>query len=118
MTSTSLPLRDDRHFSADLHDDGDAEVLVLRGELDLGGVGTLEDVTRSMDPSRVIVIDAYELSFIDSMGLGALARLLNRLGAEVSVVGASTLQKLLCSASPPPGPPSRLKRVGTEPRAT
>ena len=48
-----------------------------------------------MDPFRVVVIDAYELTFIDSVGLGALARRVHLPGAEVSVVGASKLHKFL-----------------------
>lgn len=63
-------------FSADL-DAQDPGVLKLSGELDIAVVDTFLHQAQAAlaEADRVLVIDAADVSFIDSTGLGALVRL-------------------------------------------
>jgi anti-anti-sigma factor len=62
---------------------GNAQVVALRGELDLANAGTAEGEleTALADGSRVVV-DMRALEFIDSTGIALLVASLNRAGAD------------------------------------
>jgi anti-anti-sigma factor len=55
--------------------DGGGATVVLSGELDLAGVGALDDALRAArDDGGPLTIDLSDLGFIDSSGLGVLVR--------------------------------------------
>lgn len=70
-------------LSIDSRRDGDAVLIVLRGELDLASAPELERELREVEassPSR-IAIDLRGLGFMDSTGLQALLRARERAGS-------------------------------------
>jgi anti-sigma B factor antagonist len=64
------------HFRVDAHDDGDARVVAVSGELDLAAASSLEEeLGRALTSgSSPIVVDLEQLDFIDSTGLSVLVR--------------------------------------------
>jgi anti-sigma B factor antagonist len=67
---------DERHLRIESGRDGDTHVIALHGELDLASTPALDrELSRvgSTDAS-MIVVDLSGLSFLDSVGLGALLK--------------------------------------------
>jgi anti-sigma B factor antagonist len=64
------------HFRVEAHEQEQAYVLAVSGELDLAAASSLEDeLDRALGSgSELIVIDLKELEFIDSTGLSVLVR--------------------------------------------
>lgn len=60
------------HFSISIRREGDADVVALRGELDIVGAGTLHDCLARLG-AHDVVIDLRRLSFVDAAGMSALA---------------------------------------------
>src|SRR3954454_13184458 len=80
--------------------DGDVAFVRLRGELDLAGVGELDDLVEHVAARRArrVVVDLSELRFIDSTGLRRLMSVHERLAASSEVVfvpGPEAVQRLL-----------------------
>lgn len=69
-------------FSVERNDGPDGLVVTLRGELDLSGVPVVEEATREVPAGGRLVIEARELSFMDSSGLRTLMNLDLRARAE------------------------------------
>ncbi|NYI93914.1 anti-anti-sigma factor [Streptomonospora nanhaiensis] len=69
------------HLDVGIQDRDGTTVMRLKGEFDLAGVDRFEQTagTAEIVYGPVMVVDLSELSFIDSVGLGALARLHRRL---------------------------------------
>jgi anti-sigma B factor antagonist len=60
-----------------------AVTLALEGELDLATVGTLRACLDEVDAGfRTVVLDLAKLTFLDSSGIGLLARTRARFGPE------------------------------------
>lgn len=71
-----VPARDVReswfgHFSISIGRDGDADVVALRGELDIVGAAPLHDCLARL-AGHDVVVDLRRLSFIDAAGMSAL----------------------------------------------
>lgn len=60
--------------------DGRCAVLALAGELDVNGAADLRERLGRMIPDGPVVVDLRQVSFIDSMGLGALIAAQQRSG--------------------------------------
>ena len=79
---------------------GEAAVLVVSGELDLGTVGILRDRLRSQEAQgAIVVLDLRQLQFIDSSGLSLVVSEQHRAQTEgyrlaVAVGGAASVQRL------------------------
>ena len=79
---------------------GEAAVLVVSGELDLGTVGILRDRLRSEEAqAAIVVLDLRQLQFIDSSGLSLVVSEQQRARTEgyrlaVAVGGAASVQRL------------------------
>ena len=71
-------------------DDGDPIVVAMAGEFDLANVETLRSHLRGIEPSRAVVLDLAETSYIDSTVLGVLAELY-REGIRFSVRNAQPM---------------------------
>ena len=65
--------------------DGGAPHIVLEGEIDLAARGALEDAFGVALPGSCLVVDFTNVTFIDSTGIGAIARAV-RANTAVSVV--------------------------------
>lgn len=62
-------------FTVNITSEGEATVLSLVGEFDLGGVSTFADAMAVVDPSaQRVVIDLSGLTFVGSTGLGCFVR--------------------------------------------
>lgn len=88
VARVSTDAGDVAEFSVVVERTQDESVLVLAGELDVGGATILrESVVRALEgsPSRV-VFDVAELTFIDSSGLGVLASTVRRLSPAGQIV--------------------------------
>ena len=59
-------------FQHEQHREGDAIVIVIRGELDMASAPAALDLLTSAIREGDVVIDASELSFIDSSGIRSL----------------------------------------------
>jgi anti-sigma B factor antagonist len=70
--------------SFDETEEGDAAVLVVRGEVDLSSAPQLRQRLLGLATGgpRTVVVDLTGVSFIDSTGLGVLVSALKRLRAE------------------------------------
>jgi anti-sigma B factor antagonist len=60
---------------------GDAHIVRLSGELDVGSADDLTERLAEIGGSNVVV-DLADLSFMDSSGIGALIRAKNRMAAD------------------------------------
>ncbi len=70
-------------FSVDLRQVRDVHVVTLAGELDLATGQGLPDVLADV-AGPTVVVDLASLTFIDSSGIGALARARQRISARGS----------------------------------
>ena len=59
------------HFSISIGREGDADVVALRGELDIAGTGPLHECLARL-AGRDVVVDVRRLSFIDAGGMSVL----------------------------------------------
>jgi anti-anti-sigma factor len=81
--------------------DGDAELVAVRGELDLASGPELESALDAIvaGRTRIVVVDLRRLEFMDSTGLSIIVRAHQRLardGCELGLVrGSSQVQRLL-----------------------
>jgi len=88
-------------FEVETWPDGARVILALRGELDIASVASVQEALDELTAAgwTSIVLDARELTFIDSMGLSLLLRAdrtARRTGGAFSVVGGSAaLERLL-----------------------
>lgn len=84
----------------DVQGDGGRHTLLLRGELDMAGVPSLEAAIDRVcaDGTRSVTVDLRELSFIDSTGLAAIVHisgLCGKHGYGFGIVpGPSAVQRL------------------------
>lgn len=70
-------------FKVNTTSEGDVTVLALVGEFDLSGLSTFDEALAAVDPAVAqVVMDLSELTFVDSTGLGCLARSHNALEAR------------------------------------
>jgi anti-sigma B factor antagonist len=70
----------------------DFSVLGLVGELDSSNVCGLRQALAELPTSKRVILDLSELSFVDSIGLGAIigcAKKLRQVGGEMTLAGAS-----------------------------
>lgn len=88
-------------FQVEVRREADAELITIRGELDLASGPQLQAALERVSPedTRVVVIDLRELEFMDSTGLSIIVRAHQRLagtGCELGLVRGSTqVQRLL-----------------------
>jgi len=74
----------DQLLTIDVHNEQGAVTLVLSGELDMASAGTLRACLETLDQgARRVVLDLSGVTFIDSSGLGLLARTRERFGPEL-----------------------------------
>ena len=62
--------------------------IALRGELDVAGVPVIEDLLARALPVRKVVVDCFELRFIDAAGITVLLRAVSAGATVVRVHGA------------------------------
>jgi anti-sigma B factor antagonist len=88
-------------FRVDVRTEGQAAVIVVRGELDLASSPALEEQLEQLwgSETKLLVIDLRELEFMDSTGLSIIVNAHQRLaedGRELSLVrGPQQVQRLL-----------------------
>lgn len=88
-------------FRVEVRSEGQAAIIVVRGELDLATSPELEDRLRNLCDSgnAQVVIDLRELEFMDSTGLSIIVKAHQRLtetGRRLSIVrGSQQVQRLL-----------------------
>ncbi|MFD0774475.1 STAS domain-containing protein [Streptomonospora algeriensis] len=88
------------HLDLGISDRDGCTVMRLRGELDLASVDRFEQTagTAEIVYGPRMIVDLTELSFIDSVGLGALARLHRRLirtgGAFTVIVPPGKIERI------------------------
>ncbi len=88
-------------FRVQVHDDGDATVLAVSGELDLASSPALEDALEQVHASdcSLVIMDLRELEFMDSTGLSVLIKAQQRAlqaGRRFGLVkGGTQVQRLL-----------------------
>ncbi len=71
-----MPEESEKVLSFEIERDGDAAVVKCHGRLVLGTCDELyRDVKHLLPQTKMLVIDLAELTYVDSMGLGTLARL-------------------------------------------
>ena len=89
------------NFRVDLHDEQQAAVIEVRGELDLASSPALEQELESgpVTSASLVIVDLRELEFMDSTGLSVLVRAHQRAveqGQRFGVVrGPQQVQRLL-----------------------
>ncbi len=70
-------------LSIEVQPDTTAVTLALEGELDLATIGTLRACLDELDRGfRTVILDLRRLTFLDSSGIGLLARTRARFGPE------------------------------------
>lgn len=82
------------HFTVAVEGDGPTRLVRLRGECDMASAPALQETLQSLRPPdvTVVVVDASELDFLDSAGLGVLAASYKRLqedGGEFRISDAT-----------------------------
>jgi anti-anti-sigma factor len=88
-------------FRVEVRSEGQAAIVVVRGELDLATSPQLEEKLRKLleTGSEPLVIDLRELEFMDSTGLSIIVKAHQRLsetGRRLSIVrGSQQVQRLL-----------------------
>jgi anti-sigma B factor antagonist len=88
-------------FRVDVRTEGNAAVIVVRGELDLASSPALEEQLEQLRGSetKLLVLDLRELEFMDSTGLSIIVNAHQRLaedGRELTLVrGPQQVQRLL-----------------------
>jgi anti-sigma B factor antagonist len=88
-------------FQVEARRDGDAELITIRGELDLASGPQLQEALDRISPeeTEVVIIDLRGLEFMDSTGLSIIVRAHQRLaaeGCELGLVrGSPQVQRLL-----------------------
>jgi anti-sigma B factor antagonist len=71
-----MPEESEKVLSFEIKRDGDAILVTCHGRLVAGTSEELyQEVKRLLPEAKVVVIDLAELTYVDSMGLGALVRL-------------------------------------------
>jgi anti-sigma B factor antagonist len=71
-----MPEESEKVLSFEIKRDGDAALVNCHGRLVAGTSEELyQEVKRLLPETNVVVIDLAELTYVDSMGLGALVRL-------------------------------------------
>ena len=103
-----------RDFNVDVTREGEAELIAIRGELDLASGPALESELERISPAqtRLVVVDLRELEFMDSTGLSIIVRAHQRLAEDACelclVRGTPQVQRLLDLT----GVADRLRLVG------
>jgi anti-sigma B factor antagonist len=88
-------------FRVDVRTEGNAAVIVVRGELDLASSPALEEQLEQLwgSETKLLVLDLRELEFMDSTGLSIIVNAHQRLsedGRELTLVrGPQQVQRLL-----------------------
>jgi anti-sigma B factor antagonist len=88
-------------FRVDVRTEGQAAVIVVRGELDLASSPALEEQLEQLwaSETKLLVLDLRELEFMDSTGLSIIVNAHQRLaedGRELTLVrGPQQVQRLL-----------------------
>jgi anti-sigma B factor antagonist len=88
-------------FRVDVRTEGEAAVIVVRGELDLASSPALEEQFEQLwgSETKLLVLDLRELEFMDSTGLSIIVNAHQRLaedGRELTLVrGPQQVQRLL-----------------------
>jgi anti-sigma B factor antagonist len=97
LGSASLGSLRPGELTIELFRDGDARIVLLRGELDLASAPALEEALRRVESgSGRLVVDLSELSFIDSTGIHLLLQAHLRTAGRLSLrPGPPEVQRVL-----------------------
>jgi anti-sigma B factor antagonist len=85
-----MPEQSEKVLSFEIERDGDTAVVKCHGRLIVGTTEELyQEVKYLLPQTKVVVVDLEELTYVDSMGLGALVRLhasARKLGCEFKLL--------------------------------